>query len=101
MVAAGYSPSVRLFEAAGCGSAIVSDEWPGLESFFLPKQEMLLAHSSADVIDVLTSISPEEARKIGRSAQERVLAEHTAEQRALEFEAAVATKSASLHAQTF
>ncbi|HJT70207.1 MAG TPA: glycosyltransferase [Terriglobales bacterium] len=101
MVAAGYSPSVRLFEAAGCGSAIISDEWAGLDSFFRPKQEILLARNSVDVDDVLQGISAEEARKIGRAAQERVLAEHTAEQRAIEFEAAVAHKSVSLHAQTF
>ena len=52
MVEAGYSPSVRIFEAAGCGSAIISDVWPGLETFFKPDQEILLARSSADIISI-------------------------------------------------
>src|SRR5207249_3465325 len=45
MVEAGYSPSVRLFEAAGCGATIISDSWPGLETFFVPQEEILLPRS--------------------------------------------------------
>jgi spore maturation protein CgeB len=86
MVEAGYSPSVRLFEAAGCGAALISDEWPGLETFFTPGDEILLAHSANAMISYLNTISEDEARSVGRRAQERVLACHTAEQRALEFE---------------
>jgi spore maturation protein CgeB len=86
MVHMGYSPSVRLFEAAGCGAAIVSDSWTGLESFFVPQEEILLAGSSEEVIRYLREISDNEARKIGRRAQERVLAEHSAERRAIQFE---------------
>lgn len=93
MVAAGYSPSVRLFEAAGCGSAIVSDPWTGLDTFFTPGEEILLAHSSADVISYLNEISPHEAAVIGRRAQERVLAEHSSDKRAAQFEDAVATQA--------
>jgi spore maturation protein CgeB len=93
MVQAGYSPSVRLFEAAGCGSAIISDEWPGLETFFEPGREILLARTAVDVMRWLTQFSETEARKIGRCAQERVLAEHSAQKRALEFEEAIAAKS--------
>lgn len=95
MVEAGYSPSVRLFEAAGCGSAIISDQWPGLESFFQPNQEILLARSCAEVISYLHNITQDEVRKIGRRAQERVLAEHSAQRRALEFEEAVVAKFSS------
>jgi spore maturation protein CgeB len=93
MVEAGYSPSVRLFEAAGCGTAIISDEWPGLETFFTPDEEILLARSSADVISCLKNLGENEARRIGRRAQERVLAEHTAQRRAIQFEEIVGAKS--------
>jgi spore maturation protein CgeB len=92
MVEAGYSPSVRLFEAAGCGTTIISDAWPGLETFFKPNEEILLAASSADVISFLNNMSQDDAKKIGRRAQERVLAEHSAERRAIEFEQIVGTK---------
>jgi spore maturation protein CgeB len=86
MVKAGYSPSVRIFEAAGCGSAIISDRWWGLDTFFTPGEEIILARSSADVISCLEETSEEEARRIGRRSQQRVLAEHSAEKRATEFE---------------
>jgi spore maturation protein CgeB len=92
MVKAGYSPSVRIFEAAGCGTAIISDAWPGLESFFKINEEILLASSSADVISFL-KMDQHEATKIGRRAQERVLAEHSAARRALDFEQTVGSKS--------
>jgi spore maturation protein CgeB len=77
---------VRLFEAAGCGATIVSDSWRGLESFFIPGEEILVPSSSQDVIGYLTEMNAEDVRRIGRAAQQRVLAEHTSEQRALEFE---------------
>ena len=86
MVQAGFSPSVRLFEAAGCGAAIISDTWPGLETFFKPGKEILLAESSADVISYLKNMTVDDVKKVGRHAQERVLAEHSAEKRAIEFE---------------
>lgn len=87
----GYSPSVRLFEAAGCGAAIISDCWKGLETFFVPGKEILLADSSAQVIAYLKEIDEDETRAIGLRAQERVLAEHTAEKRAAQFEQFVAS----------
>ena len=82
----GYSPSVRLFEAAGCGAAIISDRWPGLESFFAPQSEILLANSRRDVVEFVSNLSELQVREIGRRAQERVLAEHSAEKRAIQFE---------------
>lgn len=96
MVEAGYSPSVRLFEAAGCGATIISDSWPGLETFFTPAKEILEAQSAEDVTRYLEELSPEEARNIGRRAQERVLAEHSAEKRAIQFEDFVGAKSQML-----
>ncbi len=89
---AGYSPSVRLFEAAGCGAAIVSDYWVGLETFFVPGKEILVAHGSADVVRFLSEMTAEEIRSIGQSARERVLAEHTSERRATEFERYVSSR---------
>src|SRR6185369_3661473 len=86
MVQAGYSPSVRLFEAAACGAAIASDNWPGLDTFFKPGEQILLPTGTDDVIEILSKISTDELQAIGLRAQQRVLAEHTSQQRAMEFE---------------
>jgi spore maturation protein CgeB len=92
MVRAGYSPSVRIFEAAGCGTAIISDAWPGLETFFRLDEEIILAASSSDVISFL-KMDRGQAMDIGRRAQERVLTEHSAARRAIEFEQIVGSKT--------
>lgn len=89
MVRAGYSPSVRLFEAAACGTAIVSDYWEGLETFLTPGKEILVPRSPDDVVEYLNTADYAEIARIGRNARERVLAEHTADKRASEFEVAV------------
>jgi spore maturation protein CgeB len=86
MVMAGYSPSVRLFEAAACGAAIVSDNWPGLDSFFVPGREILLPASASEIVRYLRELGDGELRAIGLAAQARVLAEHTSQQRAQAFE---------------
>jgi spore maturation protein CgeB len=86
MVMAGYSPSVRLFEAAACGAAIASDNWPGLDSFFVPGREILLPASAAEMVRYLRDVDERELRAIGLAAQARVLAAHTSQQRAVEFE---------------
>jgi spore maturation protein CgeB len=86
MVMAGYSPSVRLFEAAACGAAIVSDNWPGLDSFFTPGEEVLLPVTSDDVMHYILEYSDRELESIGERAQARVMADHTSQQRAMEFE---------------
>jgi spore maturation protein CgeB len=90
MVQAGYSPSVRLFEAAACGAAIVSDNWPGLEAFFHPGREILLPTSAEDVVRYLAGYSDDELRTMGDRACERVLTQHTSQRRAQEFESCVA-----------
>ncbi|MGE5323488.1 MAG: glycosyltransferase [Actinomycetota bacterium] len=89
MVMAGYSPSVRLFEAAACGAAIVSDTWPGLDTFFSPGAEILLPVTRNDVIRYVSGYSNCELQAIGRAARERVLASHSNTRRAREFEQAV------------
>jgi spore maturation protein CgeB len=86
MVKAGYSPSVRLFEAAACGTPIVSDAWPGLETIFVPGKEILISHSTEETLQFLQEIPDSEHRLIGERARKRVLAEHTAAHRALELE---------------
>lgn len=86
MVMAGYSPSVRLFEAAACGAAIVSDNWPGLDQFFEPGREILLPVSAGEIVRYLQELDDGELRAIGLAAQARVLASHTSQQRAREFE---------------
>jgi spore maturation protein CgeB len=90
MVQAGYSPSVRLFEAAACAATIVSDNWPGLDVFFAPGKEILVPAGSDDVVGYLADAEERELRSIGRRAQERVLAEHTSDRRAQQFEQYVA-----------
>lgn len=82
MVAAGWSPSVRLFEAAACGTPIISDAWEGLETLFEPDREILVASSSADVLAWVRDMPDERRRSIGDAGRQRVLAEHTAGHRA-------------------
>jgi spore maturation protein CgeB len=89
MVIAGYSPSVRLFEAAACTAAIVSDNWPGLDEFFTPGREILIPAHADDVVRYITNYDAAELRRMGRAARERVLTAHTSEVRAREFEQAV------------
>ncbi len=89
MVRAGYSPSVRLFEAAACGVPVISDTWPGLEEFFVPGGEILIARNAEETLDHLRTISDGQRAEIGRRARERVLAEHTATHRARQLESYV------------
>lgn len=86
MIAAGWSPSVRLFEAAACGTPIISDRWPGMEELLEPGQEIILADTADDVLRALRDIPEAERRAIGERARERVLAGHTAAHRARELE---------------
>ena len=85
MVRAGYSPSVRLFEAAACGVPIISDYWKGLDTLFHAGSEILISRSPADTVRALST--PERSRAaIGVRARRRVMAEHTAEHRAAQIE---------------
>lgn len=83
---AGYSPSVRLFEAAACGVPVISDRWPGLEEFFRPQEEILVASDPSEVLRLLRRLPEEERRAIGERARSRALAEHSAARRAEELE---------------
>lgn len=86
MRAYGYAPSVRLFEAAGCGTCIVSDSWTGIETFLEPGKEILLAETTEDVCRYITQVSLEEKQAIGAAARKRILQEHTYAARAGQFD---------------
>jgi spore maturation protein CgeB len=85
MVAAGWSPSVRLFEAAACAVPVISDAWEGLDAFFTPGEEIVVAAGADDVAAAL-ALDAGERRRIGQRARARVLAAHTAEHRIVELE---------------
>ena len=90
MVRAGWSPSVRLFEAAACGAAILSDSWRGIGDFLAPGREILLPESGEEVVEILSGTHPDDRRALGAAARARVLAEHTADRRAEQLEALLA-----------
>lgn len=90
MARAGYSPSVRLFEAAACGTPIISDDWPGLDEFFTPGAEIIVAKTAQEVETALRDFSAADAQAIGQRARARVLREHTAAHRAAELETLIA-----------
>jgi spore maturation protein CgeB len=85
MAALGWCPSGRLFEAAACGTPIVSDWWEGLDEFFAPEREIVIVRTTDDVLAALER-SDAELVRIGAAARERALARHTAERRAGELE---------------
>jgi spore maturation protein CgeB len=82
MKQAGYSPSVRLFEAAACGVPIISDWWEGLDTLFTVGKEILIAHNAEDVLRYLRKLGPSESGRIAAAARSRTLAEHTPAARA-------------------
>jgi spore maturation protein CgeB len=83
---AGWSPSVRLFEAAACGVPVISDRWDGLDQLFVPGEEILIADETENVVDFLRHVEEDERRQIGARARQRVLAEHTAARRCEQLE---------------
>jgi spore maturation protein CgeB len=89
MVRAGYSPSVRLFEAAACGTPIISDAWEGIEQFFTPDVELLIARTAKETLGYLREIDEETRTAMAARARARVLSAHTAVHRAMELEAHV------------
>lgn len=84
MIKAGYSPSVRLFEAAACGVPIISDYWDGIHSIFEEGKEILIAKNSEEVENYFRSISETQRKEIGENARQKVLKSHTARARAKE-----------------
>jgi spore maturation protein CgeB len=81
MAEMGYCPSGRLFEAAACGAPILSDWWEGLDAFFRPGEEILIARDAADAVRAVET-SDEELARMARACRERTLEQHTADRRA-------------------
>jgi spore maturation protein CgeB len=87
MAATGYSPPTRVFEAAGCGSCVLTDAWAGIPTFFEPDAEILVAASAEEIVAHLRRTSAEQAAAIGAAARRRVLKDHTYTARAAELDA--------------
>ena len=90
---AGWSPSVRLFEAAACGTAIVSDTWPGLDDLLPLGEALLAAQSSDEVVGVLETVADDRRDEIAATARRIVLSHHTGEARAAELAEALSGPS--------
>lgn len=82
MASNGWSPATRVFEAAGAGACLITDAWEGIETFLDPDTEVLVAHNGDDVAEIVRTLDPARARRIGEAAMKRVLSEHTYAHRA-------------------
>ena len=103
MVRAGYSPSVRLFEAAACGSPIISDRWAGLDGVFAPGAEILIADEAGQVLAALLDMPETRRLAMAEAARQRVAKEHGSDKRAAELEQLLlppATRAGALFSST-
>ena len=82
MAKVGFSPPTRVFEAAGAAACVITDRWSGIEEFFAPGKEILVASSAEHVVRFLRDISAENTRAIGNAMRGRALRDHTYELRA-------------------
>jgi spore maturation protein CgeB len=82
MARVGFSPPTRVFEAAGAAACLITDVWPGIEEFFAPGKEILVASGAEDIVTYLSTLNPAEARLMGWAMRRRALQEHTYELRA-------------------
>ncbi len=98
MARMGYCPSGRFFEAAACGAPILSDKWEGIEQFFAPGTEILIAETTTEAIDAI-ACSDQELARIATAARERVMDCHTADHRARELEHILENASARREVQ--
>src|ERR1041384_2802644 len=89
MAGVGFSPPTRVFEAAGAGACMITDRWAGIETFFAPGKEILVAASAEEIVSYLYTISADKARQIGAGMRERALRDHTYALRAQEFDSIV------------
>lgn len=87
MKALGFSPSVRLFEAAASGTPVISDDWPGMETIFEPGKEILIARGPRDVMQILEGLPVDRRLTIAANARARLLLEHMPDHRARQLEA--------------
>jgi len=84
MAKVGFSPPTRVFEAAGAGACLITDSWLGVEQFFEPDREILVASSAQEVVRHLRQTSFEQAQLIGSAMRARALNDHTYQMRALQ-----------------
>jgi spore maturation protein CgeB len=89
MADAGFSPPTRIFEAAGAGACVVTDRWPGIEHFFIPGREILVAAGAEEVVQHLRECSRQEGAVIGGNMRQKALREHTYQLRVDGFESIV------------
>lgn len=78
----GFSPATRVFEAAGAGACIITDDWKGIDLFLEPEKEILVAKNNDEVVQILDNLDPVKAKSIGDAAKAKVLAYHTYRHRA-------------------
>ena len=90
MAGVGFSPPTRMFEAAGAGACMITDKWAGIETFFSPGKEILVAWSAEEIVNYLRTISAAEAQHIGYKMRQRALREHTYSLRARYFDSIMA-----------
>ena len=86
MASVGFSPPTRVFEAAGAGACLITDAWTGVEHFFAPNQEILVASAAEEIVQYLRNVAPAKAQQIGRAMQTRALRDHTYFLRAVQFQ---------------
>jgi spore maturation protein CgeB len=98
MASYGFSPATRVFEAAGAGACIITDYWVGIDFFFEPGKEILVAKSGDEVKEVLSFLTPERAKQIGQAALKKVLDKHTYAHRAIELDKILKKELASAKA---
>ena len=82
----GFSPATRVFEAAGAGACIITDYWEGIDFFFEPGTEILVAKSGEEVAEILANLTADKAKSIGKAAYQKVLDAHTYSHRAEQLE---------------
>jgi spore maturation protein CgeB len=95
----GFSPATRVFEAAGAAGCVITDAWEGLELFFEPGTEMLVAHDGEQVAEQVSHLDGPRAFAIGQAAYRRVLAQHTYAHRAAQLEAVLQGREAAQPAE--
>ena len=98
MAEVGFSPATRVFEAAGAGACLITDDWEGIDWFLQPDSEILVARDGQDVAGHLQALTPARAGEIGEAARRRILAEHTYARRADEVDALLRTALAQRRA---
>jgi spore maturation protein CgeB len=91
MAGVGFSPPTRVFEAAGAGACLITDKWTGIDTFFVPEKEILVAGSAEEIVACLRTVSQSEAKEIGVNMRQRALRDHTYALRAQEFDSIIAS----------